>query len=116
MGVALTPVLKISRKLSTEGTFLSFFLIQAHNVLKYSSRTNSSFAEFNEHIGPSLPKWFKINDRGLRANLLENLSDFLEHVPATVINQDIYPALSEVSSFHYVRVAFRSLMFTIVLH
>jgi len=52
--------------------------------------------EFNENVGVSLPKWFKVNDRGLRANLLDNLGDFLDHVSDKIINEDIYPALSQV--------------------
>eukprot|EP01128_Nolandella_sp_AFSM9_P005996 TRINITY_DN300_c0_g1_i1.p1 TRINITY_DN300_c0_g1~~TRINITY_DN300_c0_g1_i1.p1 ORF type:complete len:763 (-),score=125.41 TRINITY_DN300_c0_g1_i1:149-2437(-) len=67
IGVVMSPLLQICKMLDT--------------------------AEFNEHVADSVPKWFKINDRGLRTNLLSNLKNYLQHLTDAQVNDVVYPAV-----------------------
>ncbi|EGG15150.1 SCY1 family protein kinase [Cavenderia fasciculata] len=58
-------------------------------LLKISS--NLSTEEYTTKVVPSVVKWFAMDDRGLRVNLLENLEHYIQHLSSTVINDQIFP-------------------------
>lgn len=51
-------------------------------------------ADFNQKVTPHLVKWFAMTDRALRASLLENIDNYLEKLPQTVLTNQIWPSLA----------------------
>lgn len=58
-------------------------------VLKIGSMLTPE--EYLTLIIPSVIKWFSSTDRALRANLLQSLGSFVEHLSASVIDEQIFP-------------------------
>ncbi|KNC51047.1 uncharacterized protein AMSG_12027 [Thecamonas trahens ATCC 50062] len=49
--------------------------------------------EFAKLILPAVIKLFSANDRAVRSSLLENLGSFAKHLPVSVVNSQIFPAI-----------------------
>jgi len=47
--------------------------------------------EYSARITPSVIKWFASNDRTFRTSLLQNLEHFVEHLSASLVDEQIFP-------------------------
>ncbi|PRP76739.1 hypothetical protein PROFUN_11742 [Planoprotostelium fungivorum] len=57
-------------------------------VLKIAKQLSNE--EYNSKVTPSVIRWFASNDRAFRSNLLQNLDQFIEYLPNSVVDGEIF--------------------------
>ncbi|KAL6049462.1 Nuclear aminoacylation-dependent tRNA export pathway component [Balamuthia mandrillaris] len=78
-------------------------LLQAINYGYANARALVSLLKIGKHLSadeyaaqviPSIVKWFTGNDKELKANLLENMESFAEHLSPQIVNDNIFPCVA----------------------
>lgn len=51
-------------------------------------------AEYQQKIVPCIIKMFSLTDRATRVKLLQQIGMYIEHIPVSTINEQIFPNVS----------------------
>eukprot|EP01125_Pyxidicula_operculata_P013606 TRINITY_DN4510_c0_g1_i1.p1 TRINITY_DN4510_c0_g1~~TRINITY_DN4510_c0_g1_i1.p1 ORF type:complete len:848 (-),score=229.52 TRINITY_DN4510_c0_g1_i1:70-2613(-) len=51
--------------------------------------------EYNAEVTPSVVKWFRSPDKEIKKNLIENIKAYAQHLSPSLVNDQVYPAVSQ---------------------